>query len=250
MQAMGASVNRIGDGAWSIRGVGVGGFAEPAAPLDFGNSGTGCRLVMGAVAGCPITAVFDGDASLRKRPMRRILDPLEKIGARDHGVRKGGRLPVRLQGARDPLPIGMSAGALRPAQVCRAARGPRGPRRHHGDREGSHPGPHRKDAASISALICDVTAEGEHGRRITLEGQPELEGASVVVPADPSSAAFPLVAALIVPGSELILEGVMMNPLRTGLLTTLKEMGASSRSSPSATRAARTSLTCASEPIR
>jgi 3-phosphoshikimate 1-carboxyvinyltransferase len=226
MQALGASVNRTGEGAWSIRGVGVGGFAEPAAPLDFGNSGTGCRLVMGAVAGCPITAVFDGDASLRKRPMRRILDPLEKIGARATEAGEGGRLPVTLKGARDPLPIEYEApvpsAQLKSAVLLAGLAAPgattvieKEATRDHTEKMLKHFGAHVR-----------VAAEGEHGRRITIEGQPELEGASVVVPADPSSAAFPLVAALIVPGSELILEGVMMNPLRIGLLTTLREMGA------------------------
>src|SRR5205807_3493206 len=105
MRALGARVERIGEGAWRVDGVGVAGFAEPAASLDFGNSGTGCRLVMGAVAGCPITATFDGDASLRKRPMRRILDPVALMGARTMSARDGGRLPITLQGARDPLPI-------------------------------------------------------------------------------------------------------------------------------------------------
>ena len=105
MRALGAKVERTGPFAWTVRGVGVAGFAQPAAPLDFGNSGTGCRLVMGAVAGCPITAVFDGDASLRTRPMRRILDPLELMGARTGEAKEGGRLPLTLHGARDPLPI-------------------------------------------------------------------------------------------------------------------------------------------------
>src|SRR6201999_4355091 len=105
MQALGAQVERTGDFAWKVNGVGVGGFAQPKNPLDFGNSGTGCRLVMGAVAGCPITAVLDGDASLRSRPMRRILDPLELMGARTGISGDGGRLPLTLIGARDPLPI-------------------------------------------------------------------------------------------------------------------------------------------------
>src|SRR5580765_4861812 len=105
MQALGARVERTGLFAWKVAGVGVAGFAEPGSPLDFGNSGTGCRLVMGAVAGCPITAVFDGDASLRSRPMRRILDPLELMGAKTGETREGGRLPLTLHGARDPLPI-------------------------------------------------------------------------------------------------------------------------------------------------
>src|SRR5436190_22327882 len=105
MRALGAKVERTGPGAWRISGVGVAGFAEPAAPLDFGNSATGCRLVIGAVAGSPITATFDGDASLRKRPMRRVIDPLELIGARVLAGADGGRLPLTLIGARDPLPI-------------------------------------------------------------------------------------------------------------------------------------------------
>ena len=105
MQALGAKVERTAPFAWQVRGVGVAGFAQPASPLDFGNSGTGCRLVMGAVAGCPITVVFDGDASLRSRPMRRILDPLELMGAKAGEAREGGRLPLTLHGARDPLPI-------------------------------------------------------------------------------------------------------------------------------------------------
>src|SRR5436305_6822378 len=105
MRALGASVERTADGEWRVFGVGVGGFRAPSGVLDFGNSGTGCRLVMGAVAGCPITATFDGDASLRKRPMRRILDPVELIGARATAMTDGGRLPITLAGARDPMPI-------------------------------------------------------------------------------------------------------------------------------------------------
>src|SRR5204862_7337016 len=105
MRALGARVERIAEGAWQVDGVGVAGFAAPAKPLDFGNSATGCRLVMGAVAGCPITATFDGDASLRTRPMRRIVDPLEKMGARTRQQADGGRLPLTMQGARDPVPI-------------------------------------------------------------------------------------------------------------------------------------------------
>src|SRR5690349_23074935 len=105
MRALGAKVERTGPFAWKVNGVGVGGFAQPASPLDFGNSGTGCRLVMGAVAGCPVTATFDGDASLRSRPMRRILDPVKQIGARALASAEGVRLPLTLAGARDPIPI-------------------------------------------------------------------------------------------------------------------------------------------------
>jgi 3-phosphoshikimate 1-carboxyvinyltransferase len=105
MRALGARLERGEDAVWHIHGVGVGGFTSPAAPLDFGNSGTGCRLVLGAVAGCPVTATFDGDDSLRKRPMRRVLDPLEKMGARVIEAAEGGRLPLTLQGAAEPIPI-------------------------------------------------------------------------------------------------------------------------------------------------
>src|SRR5262245_36040326 len=105
MQALGAQVERRGSGAWRVNGVGVGGFREPDAALDFGNSATGCRLVMGLVSGCPITATLDGDASLRRRPMARILEPVGLIGARTVSAQDGGRLPVRLAGARDPVPI-------------------------------------------------------------------------------------------------------------------------------------------------
>ena len=105
MQALGAKSNGWARATGRVHGVGVGGFAQPSAPLDFGNSGTGCRLVMGAVAGCPVTAMFDGDGSLRKRPMKRVLDPLMRIGAHALEMAEGGRLPLTLQGARDPIPI-------------------------------------------------------------------------------------------------------------------------------------------------
>jgi 3-phosphoshikimate 1-carboxyvinyltransferase len=226
MQALGATVERTGERAWRVLGVGVGGFAEPRASLDFGNSGTGCRLAMGAVAGCPITATFDGDASLRTRPMRRILDPLEQMGARTLEIQDGGRLPAVVQGARDPIPIAYEApvpsAQLKSAVLLAGLAAPgttvvteKEATRDHTEKMLKHFG--------ASLRIDDL---GVHGRRITLQGQPELEAAPVVVPADPSSAAFPLVAALIVPGSEVVLEGVMTNPLRAGLLTTLKEMGA------------------------
>jgi 3-phosphoshikimate 1-carboxyvinyltransferase len=226
MAALGATVERTGPGAWRIRGVGVGGLAEPAAPLDFGNSGTGCRLMMGAVAGCPIVATFGGDASLRKRPMRRILDPLERMGARVLEIAEGGRLPVRLEGARDPIPIEYEApvpsAQLKSAVLLAGLSAPgattvieREATRDHTEKMLTHFG-------------AEVRVEplGAHGRRITLTGQPELVAAPVVVPADPSSAAFLLVVALIVPGSEIVLDGVMLNPLRAGLFTTLSEMGA------------------------
>jgi 3-phosphoshikimate 1-carboxyvinyltransferase len=227
MQALGALVERTGEQAWRVMGVGVGGFAEPRAPLHFGNSGTGCRLAMGAVAGCPITVTFDGDASLRSRPMRRILDPLEKFGARTLDQVEGGRLPLTVQGALDPVPIvyevPVPSAQVKSAVLLAGLAAPgttivieNEATRDHTEKMLKHFGAHLRSEAY-----------GDHGRRIMLTGQPELEAAPVVVPADPSSAAFPLVAALIVPGSEIILDGVMTNPLRAGLLATLREMGAS-----------------------
>ncbi|RTL75191.1 MAG: 3-phosphoshikimate 1-carboxyvinyltransferase [Bradyrhizobiaceae bacterium] len=225
MAALGAKVERTGAGAWSVHGVGVGGFKAPDAPLDFGNSGTGCRLAMGAVAGSPIAATFDGDASLRSRPMRRILDPLELMGAQVSGG-DGKRLPLTLTGARDPIPMayrtpvasaqiksavllaGLSAPGVTTVMETEASRD------------------HTELMLKQFGAEISVEKEGEHGRRIMLTGQPELHGANVAVPADPSSAAFPLVAALIVPDSDLTLTDVMTNPLRTGLFTTLREMGA------------------------
>jgi 3-phosphoshikimate 1-carboxyvinyltransferase len=227
MAALGARVERQRDGTWEIFGVGVGGFRAPAAALDFGNSGTGCRLVMGAVGGCPIVASFDGDASLRKRPMNRILDPLALIGARTVAMAEGGRLPLTLAGARDPIPIvyrtPVASAQIKSAVLLAglAAPGATTVIESEASRDHTELMLHHFGAQLVSA------PEGPHGRRITLQGQPELAAAPVVVPADPSSAAFPMVAALIVPGSDIILSGVMTNPLRTGLITTLREMGAS-----------------------
>jgi 3-phosphoshikimate 1-carboxyvinyltransferase len=227
MRALGVTVERTGDFAWKVNGVGVAGFARPREALDFGNSGTGCRLVMGAVAGCPISVVFDGDASLRTRPMRRILDPLELMGARTGDIREGGRLPLTLNGARDPIPITyktpVASAQIKSAVLLAGLAAPgvttvieQEASRDHTELMLKHFG-----AEIVS------TREGPHGRRIALTGQPELHGADVVVPADPSSAAFPIVAALIVEGSDITLSDVMTNPLRTGLFTTLREMGAS-----------------------
>jgi 3-phosphoshikimate 1-carboxyvinyltransferase len=231
LRALGARIERTGERQWSIHGVGVGGFAEPAAALDFGNSGTGCRLTLGAVAGCPITATFDGDASLRSRPMRRVLDPLERIGARTLAS-ENGRLPLTLAGARDPMPIvfkpPVPSAQLKSATLLAGLAAPgetvvieAQPTRDHTEKMLAHFG------ALIRVEVLRVEAENGNGRRITLGGQPELAPRPIMVPADPSSAAFPLVAALLVPRSDVVLHGVMMNPLRSGLITTLGEMGAS-----------------------
>jgi 3-phosphoshikimate 1-carboxyvinyltransferase len=227
MRALGATVERTGDFAWAVQGVGVAGFAQPRVPLDFGNSGTGCRLVMGAVAGCPISAIFDGDASLRSRPMRRVLEPLELMGAKIGHSEPGDRLPLTLNGAHDPVPIvyrtPVASAQIKSAVLLAGLAAPgvttvieQEASRDHTELMLRHFG-----AEIVS------TREGAHGRKIALTGQAELHGADVVVPADPSSAAFPVVAALIVEGSDIILSDVMTNPLRTGLFATLREMGAS-----------------------
>jgi 3-phosphoshikimate 1-carboxyvinyltransferase len=226
MRALGASVERIREREWSVRGVGVGGFRAPEAVLNFGNSATGCRLVMGAIAGCPITAIFDGDPSLRKRPMQRILDPVMLVGARALTAANGGRLPITLQGARNPIPIvyrtPVPSAQIKSAVLLAGLAAPGATTVIENEASRDHT---ERLLAHFGATVA-VEPDGEHGRRITLAGEPELVPAPIVVPADPSSAAFPMVAAILVPGSDLILTDVMTNPLRTGLITTLREMGA------------------------
>jgi 3-phosphoshikimate 1-carboxyvinyltransferase len=226
MRALGATVERVDEGRWRVHGVGVGGFRAPEGVLDFGNSGTGCRLVMGAVAGCPVTATFDGDASLRTRPMKRIFDPLELIGAHVLSVTDGGRLPLTLAGARDPIPIvyrtPVPSAQIKSAVLLAGLAAP-------GETtvvENEASRDHTERLLKHFGAEVRVEAEGAQGRKITLRGESELAPAPVVVPADPSSAAFPLVAALLAPKSEVILTDVMTNPLRTGLIVTLREMGA------------------------
>jgi 3-phosphoshikimate 1-carboxyvinyltransferase len=226
VRALGANVERVGEGDWRVHGVGVAGFVAPDAPLDLGNSGTGCRLLLGAVAGSPIVATFDGDASLRERPMRRVLDPLERMGAQVVSAADGGRLPLTLRGGLDLIPIvyepPVASAQLKSAVLLAGLAAP-------GETSVIEPEATRDHTERMLRHFgADVRMEpiGAHGRRITLKGQPELVPQPVAVPADPSSAAFPLVAGLLVPGSELVLEAVMMNPLRTGLLATLAEMGA------------------------
>jgi len=181
---------------------------------------------MGAVAGCPITATFDGDASLRKRPMRRILDPVALIGARAVSETDGGRLPITLAGARDPIPVvyrtPVPSAQIKSAVLLAALAAPG--RSVVVEAEASRD--HTERLLAHFGADVEVEAEGAAGRKITITGEPELAPAPVAVPADPSSAAFPMVAAAIVPDSEVILTGVMTNPLRTGLVTTLQEMGA------------------------
>jgi len=222
----GAAVARKAPGAWRISGAGIGSLLEPRDVVDFGNSGTGVRLAIGIAAGHPLEVVFDGDPSLRRRPMRRVLEPVTQMGAEVLDAPDGTRLPVRLRGARDPIPIRYET-PVPSAQVKSAVLfcGLAAP----GEtvvieREATRD--HTERMLRSFGAEVGVAPEGEHGRRIALKGRPELAPQKIRVPADPSSAAFPLVAALLVPGSDLVLEGVLANPLRFGLVETLKEMGA------------------------
>ena len=224
MRAFGATVERLGDGEWVVQGVGVGGFAEPEDVIDCGNAGTGVRLIMGAMATTDIAATFTGDASLRSRPMGRITDPLALFGAESVG-RSGGRLPLTLVGAADPVPVRyhtpMPSAQVKSA-VLLAGLNVRGDTVVI-EQEATRDHTERMLAGFGAEISTEVT---EEGRVITLKGQPELTGQVIAVPRDPSSAAFPVVAALLVEGSEVLVPNIGQNPTRNGLFTTLIEMGA------------------------
>ncbi|MBV1865838.1 MAG: 3-phosphoshikimate 1-carboxyvinyltransferase [Rhodobacteraceae bacterium] len=224
MAVFGADVQRLGAGEWIINGVGVGGFAEPEDVIDCGNAGTGVRLIMGAMATSPITATFTGDASLRSRPMGRILDPLKLFGAQSVGRAKG-MLPLTLVGARDPMPARYTSpfpsAQVKSAVLLAGLNAPgktvlieREKTRDHSERM------LRGFGAQVETIKTGA------GYEITLQGQPELTPQTIAVPRDPSSAAFPVAAALIVEGSEILLPNIGLNPTRAGLFTTLLEMGA------------------------
>lgn len=223
MRALGAEI-RHENGFWFVSGRGVGGLAEPADVLDMGNSGTGARLLSGILASHPIFSVMTGDASLRARPMRRVIEPLEACGAH-FTARAGGLLPMAIEGTADALPLSYRVpvpSAQVKSAVLFAGLNARG------QTEVEEPAPTRDHTENLLRHFgAEVSVENAgRGRVIHLAGQPELTAADVTVPADPSSAAFPLVAALLVPNSEVRLQDVGLNPLRTGLLATLEEMGA------------------------
>ncbi|MGB0662095.1 MAG: 3-phosphoshikimate 1-carboxyvinyltransferase [Mangrovicoccus sp.] len=224
MQAFGAEVVQHGPGDWTVQGVGVGGFAEPEQVIDCGNSGTGVRLIMGTMATTPISATFTGDASLRSRPMARITDPISLFGAQSYG-RKGGRLPMTIIGAAEPLPVRyetpMPSAQVKSAVLLAGLNAP-------GEtvvieREATRDHSERMLAGFGAQISTEVTKEG---RVITLQGQPELKPQTITVPRDPSSAAFPVCAALITEGSDVLVPNIGLNPTRAGLFTTLREMGA------------------------
>jgi 3-phosphoshikimate 1-carboxyvinyltransferase len=223
---LGARIERIAEGSWTIRGMGLGSILEPKETLDFGNAGTGSRLMMGLVGGHGVTARFDGDASLRKRPMRRILDPLVLMGARVLEEGEGGRCPILLKGTSEPAAIEYRtpvASAQIKSAVLLAGLNALG-RTTVTESEASRD--HTEKMLTYFGAELNSEPFGAHGRKIMLKGRPELNPRPIVVPADPSSAAFLIAAALLVKGSDIVVEGVMMNPLRTGFLATLLEMGA------------------------
>ncbi len=225
LRMLGATVTAAGNGRWEVDGVGIGGLAESEDLLDLGNSGTAARLLLGILATHPITAFVTGDASLRRRPMGRVVDPLSSIGAR-FVTREGARLPLAVSGAANPIPISyrlpVPSAQVKSAVLLAGLNTP-------GKTTVIEPQPTRDHTERMLRHFgAAVTIEPEEkgGRRVTVEGFPELAAAPIAVPGDPSSAAFPLVAALIVAGSDVLIEGVGINPLRTGLLECLREMGA------------------------
>ena len=224
IQEFGAEVINHGDGNWSVYGVGVGGFQEPRNVINCGNSGTGVRLLMGAIATHNFSATFTGDASLRKRPMARVTNPLSLFGAQAHG-RYGGRLPMTIVGAKYPVPIRykvpMPSAQVKSAILLAGLNTP-------GETiviEQELTRDHTERMLSGFGAILNVEATGK-GRVIQLKGYPELKPQKINVPSDPSSAAFPICASLITEGSNVLVPNIGLNPTRSGLFTTLKDMGA------------------------
>ena len=224
MRAMGAEVERIGDGEWRVHGVGVGALLQPKGPLDMGNSGTSTRLLMGLVASHPITASFVGDASLSKRPMGRVITPLSQMGA-TIDASEGGRLPLIVRGASPAVPIRyrlpVASAQVKSAVLLAGLNTP-------GTTTVIEPVPTRDHSERMLrgfGAELDVDIEPDGTRIITLTGEAELKPQVIDVPGDPSSAAFFIVAALVTPGSEITIENVGLNPTRAGLIEVLRQMG-------------------------
>ncbi|MBO6504874.1 MAG: 3-phosphoshikimate 1-carboxyvinyltransferase [Kordiimonadaceae bacterium] len=224
MRAMGATVNRLGEGHYEVFGVGVGGLLEPENVIDMGNSGTSTRLLMGLIASHEITVMMTGDASLRGRPMGRVITPLSEMGA-EVTARDGRFLPLTIKGTDETLPIDYTspvASAQVKSAILLAGLNTLG---RTVVREKTATRDHTE--RMLTAMGANVTVEEDgEGRVVSIDGQPELKPVSFAVPGDISSAAFLLVAASIIPGSDITLEGVGLNPLRTGILSALKSMGA------------------------
>jgi 3-phosphoshikimate 1-carboxyvinyltransferase len=224
MRAMGASIDRTGDGEWVIDGVGVGGLLQPREALDMGNSGTSTRLLMGLVSSHPITTTFTGDASLSGRPMGRVIDPLSQMGA-DITASPGGRLPVMVRGLAPAVPIEyrspVASAQVKSAILLAGLNTP-------GITTVIEPVPTRDHSERMLkgfGATLDVEVEPDGTRWISVMGEAELQPQTIVVPGDPSSAAFFIVAALLVPGSDVTIANVGLNPTRAGLVEVLQAMG-------------------------
>lgn len=224
MRAMGATIAREGDGTWSIHGVGVGGLLQPSQALDMGNSGTSTRLLMGLVASHAITATFIGDGSLSKRPMGRVIDPLSLMGA-DFTASPGGRLPLTMRGAFPAVPIEyrlpVASAQVKSAILLAGLNTP-------GITTVIEPIPTRDHSERMLrgfGAELEVEVETDGTRIIRVTGEAEFRPQQIVVPGDPSSAAFFVVAGLLVPGSDLVIENVGLNPTRAALFDVLRQMG-------------------------
>ena len=228
MRSFGAVVNKQEDGSWIVKGCGKTGFVTPDTEVDCGNAGTGVRLIMGAAAGFSLTATFTGDASLSARPMARILNPLSDMGV-IYEAAEGARLPVKLRSDGDLSPIDYTpphASAQVKSAILLAGLGSEGVTT---VTEPTLSRDHTENMLKAFGAQVEVKSMGR-GQKVSVKGPVTLKAANVAVPGDPSSAAFPIVAALITPGSEITIENVMMNPTRIGLFETLTEMGGHLRS--------------------
>ena len=224
MVSFGAQVEKVEGGEWYVDGVGVGGFAEPETVVDCGNSGTGVRLIMGAMATTPINVTFTGDHSLNSRPMGRVTDPLSKFGVATFGRSKG-RLPMTIVGARSPIPIQYTvpvpSAQVKSALLLAGLNVPGDTIITETEKTRDH------TERMLSSFGAEIKVEDYPNRRlITLSGYSELKGQNVRVPSDPSSAAFPICAAITVEGSDILVPNITLNETRAGLFTTLIEMGA------------------------
>ncbi|USU12243.1 3-phosphoshikimate 1-carboxyvinyltransferase [Sphingomonadaceae bacterium OTU29THOMA1] len=224
LRAMGATIERTGEGTWQVDGVGVGGLLQPATALEMGNSGTSTRLLMGLVASHPITATFTGDASLSGRPMGRVIEPLSQMGA-DITASPGGTLPLMVRGLCPAVPITytlpVASAQVKSAVLLAGLNTPGITRVHEPVATRDH------SERMLRGFGADITVEeSDEGRIIAITGEAELQPQTITVPGDPSSAAFWLVAASIVPGSDILVRNVGLNVTRTGLIAALRLMGA------------------------